>query len=198
MALRRLHQKADAAFARVAQAHPGEVRCTEGCDDCCHALFDLSPIEAVALAKTACALPRNLRRRLLRRASKAAAEFDRAMAAALGQGPSGRQAALSRARVACPLLENKRCLLYDSRPTTCRLYGLPVKIKGRARTCHLSGFRPGRSYPTADLAEAEAQMQPLSRQLTAKLPFLTSMRRDVARALMLSASHGPALRALED
>ncbi|MBI5896711.1 MAG: YkgJ family cysteine cluster protein, partial [Desulfobacterales bacterium] len=42
-----LVQQADAVFARVKQEHGECVRCKEGCADCCHALFDLTLVEAL-------------------------------------------------------------------------------------------------------------------------------------------------------
>ena len=39
--------QADAAFDRVKAAHADCVKCEEKCADCCHALFDLTLIEAL-------------------------------------------------------------------------------------------------------------------------------------------------------
>ena len=44
-----LRAETDALFARVREAQPGCVTCKEGCSDCCHALFDLSLVEAMYL-----------------------------------------------------------------------------------------------------------------------------------------------------
>lgn len=42
-----LSKKADSAFNRVSNEYQECVRCKVGCSDCCHALFDLTLIEAI-------------------------------------------------------------------------------------------------------------------------------------------------------
>ena len=181
--LGKLRQQADAAFARVAAEHPGAVACRPGCTDCCHALFDLTPIEALALALAFKELPRQERREARRRAQRAAAVFDQVLAQAMARQGEERLEALSRARVACPLLQGARCLLYEHRPLTCRLYGIPVAINGRSRICHLSRFAPGETYSTADMTLVQNQLERLSGLALNLIPGLGRARRDVARAL---------------
>lgn len=191
-----LRARADASFAQVAAAHPEAVACTSGCDDCCHALFDLSLLEALSLAVAFLELPRAERREVRRRGEKAAQIFDKAAAQALAAPLEERMRLLSQARVPCPLLSGGRCLLYRDRPLTCRLYGVPVGIDGTSRTCHRSHFAPGRTYPTVDMALVQMELERLSRPAARLLPSLGPARRDVARTLELAYSHGPALRAL--
>ena len=42
-----LLELADQAFQRVSKEYPESVKCRSGCSDCCHALFDLTLIEAL-------------------------------------------------------------------------------------------------------------------------------------------------------
>lgn len=193
-----LRARADASFARVATEFPQAVACQPGCDDCCHALFDLSPVESLSLALAFTELPRASRREAQRRAEKAAAAFDQAMAAAFAQQGEARLKALSAARVACPLLDAGRCLLYQSRPLTCRLYGVPQNIEGQARICHRARFEPGRTYPTVDMLRVQMELERLSGLAAHYLPSLANARRDLARSLGLAQSHGPLLRSLLD
>jgi len=199
-ALRELDQlrgRAEAAFSQVAEQHPGQVACRPGCDDCCHALFDLAPIEALALARSFLDLPRATRREAARRGAKASQAFDRAVAQALGQQGRERLRILSQARVACPLLKDSRCLLYAQRPVTCRLYGVPTAIEGQARICRLAGFQPGQSYPTVDLGRINAELERQSTRALAALPELGRLGRlDMGRALELAESQGELLRRL--
>jgi Fe-S-cluster containining protein len=44
-----LVSQVDAVFQKVSNNFASEVRCKEGCSDCCHALFDLTLIEAMYL-----------------------------------------------------------------------------------------------------------------------------------------------------
>ena len=192
-----LRAQADAAFARVAGQHPQAVACKPGCTDCCHALFDLTPIESLALALAFMELPRHIRREARRRGEKVAGVFDQTLAQAFGQKGEERLQVLSQARVPCPLLAvNDRCLLYEHRPVTCRLYGIPVAIDGKARICHLSRFKDGETYPTADMTLVQDKLERLSGLALSLLPNLPYARRDMARSLELAYSHGPALRAM--
>lgn len=184
--LQRLRQKADQAFARVLKAHPREVACHRGCDDCCHAMFDLAPVEALAIARAFADLPRAERRSAARRAEKASRAFDQAAALAMAAQGDQRMKVLSRARIACPLLEKGACLLYGQRPLTCRLYGIPVAIEGQPRTCHLARFREGETYPTVDLGVVLQQVDELSRRVCRLWPELDQGRLDMGRVLKLA------------
>ena len=194
--LNHLRARADESFRKVAQDHPQAVVCASGCDDCCHALFDLSLLEALSLALAFQELPRGERREVSRRAAKAAELFDKAAAAALTLQGEERLKALSLARVPCPLLSGGRCMLYRDRPLTCRLYGVPLAIDGASRTCHRSRFQPGQTYPTVDMALVQIELERLSRVAARLAPSLGLARRDVARALELVSTHGPTLRGL--
>ena len=181
-----LRARADDAFDSVAASHPEEVACRPGCDDCCHALFDLSPVEALSIARAFAGLPRRLRREIARAGAKASGAFDRAAAAALAARGDERLRILSRARVACPLLKDGRCLLYAVRPLTCRLYGVPAAIEGVPRTCRLARFRSGQSYPTVDLGAVQAELDQLSRRACRLLPSLEPRRLDLGRVIGLA------------
>lgn len=194
--LEKLRAQADGAFAKVAAEFPAEINCKPGCDDCCHALFDLSPVEALALALGFMELPRDQRRQALKRGKKAAAQFDKVMQQAMGQEGDERIMSFSRARIRCPLLQDQRCLLYHERPLTCRLYGIPVAVQGKSHICHLAGFQPGQTYPTVDRTLVQNGLEGLSALALKRIPSLPYARRDVARALELCHSHGPLLRAL--
>ena len=190
-------QRCDAAFSQVAGSFPAEVRCGSGCDDCCHAVFDLTPAEALALALAFRRLPRNARREALRWAEKAEALFDQVARQALKQSPEERLITFSRARVACPLLEKGRCLLYASRPLTCRLYGIPVASGDEAHVCPRSGFDQGQSYPTAGWDMVQAEAERLSRTALELIPQLGEERRDLARVLRWAQAQALTLEALE-
>jgi Fe-S-cluster containining protein len=66
-------------------------------------------------------------------------------------------------RVRCPLLnENARCDLYDWRPITCRVYGIPTAIDGKGHTCGQTGFAEGKPYPTVNLDAINKRLADLS------------------------------------
>jgi len=146
------------AFACVKSEYGEQVKCRIGCADCCHALFDITLIEAVYIhhhftklmdeAKTAELIEKanSADRKIYRikrnafKASKGGVEDDKILED------------IAKERVRCPLLNSQdQCDLYDYRPITCRLYGIPTAIKGKGHTCGISGFQAGTSYPTINM-----------------------------------------------
>ncbi len=160
-----LLSRADSAFAQVRETHGDCVRCGLNCCDCCYAVFELFHVEAVYLNHHfhRC-LQREERREVLRRAESALAELTRIKEAAGGSG--GGMLALAEARVRCPLLnDGGRCVLYEYRPVTCRLYGIPTAIEGKGVTCGKSGFSQGTVYPTVNWDVIHDRMFALSEEL---------------------------------
>ncbi|MBP3730671.1 MAG: YkgJ family cysteine cluster protein [Mailhella sp.] len=75
-----------------------------------------------------------------------------------------------RERVRCPLLGlDDTCLLYEHRPITCRLYGVPTVIQGKAHVCGTCRFEKGRSYPTVALDRIQDRLADMSRRIGAVL-----------------------------
>jgi Fe-S-cluster containining protein len=158
---------------KVKEAFPEEVRCGKQCSDCCFAVFDLSLIEAVHLnyhffqekAKKD-------QEAILERANAAdrrAYRIKRNLNKMLTEGKQTEEeilASLSQERIECPLLnQNSLCDLYECRPITCRVYGVPTAIHGEGHTCGKSGFREGIAYPTIHLDKINARLLGLSREL---------------------------------
>lgn len=171
-----LVEKADAAFDRIRGQFPGEVRCQVGCADCCHALFDLSLIEALYINHQFQQKWSGISKgRLLEKANRVDRDTYRIKRQAfrdLQAGKSEREVLESVAsqRVRCAMLNDEdRCDIYAFRPITCRLYGIPTSIRGEGHTCGRSGFEPGRPYPTVNLDELNRQLLQISTQLVAAL-----------------------------
>lgn len=168
-----LARVADQIFERVASEHPDCVRCGSGCVDCCHALFDLTLIEALYInRKFNERYSGPERERLLEIANMAdrrIAKIKRDAYRELREGAKDETQILTelgRIRERCPLLdENNRCILYDHRPITCRFYGIPTAIGGKGHTCGLSRFEQGGRYPTVQLERIHQQLQ----QITAEM-----------------------------
>jgi len=172
--LKTLFRTADEAVAQVRARHGAEVRCRKGCADCCHAVFDVSPVEAACLLAHFDALDRGSRRTALARAEKAMAAWNRLVR----DGDD-----LSRARIRCPLLTRRdECLCYAARPINCRTYGVPTVIGGRSHVCGHSGFRPGVTYTTLALAPLQARLRELSAAVVG--PQKAAARRPVAAVLL--------------
>ncbi|MBW2620677.1 MAG: YkgJ family cysteine cluster protein, partial [Deltaproteobacteria bacterium] len=66
-------------------------------------------------------------------------------------------------RVRCPLLnDDEMCNLYEYRPITCRLYGIPTSIGGRSHTCGKSGFIEGKPYPAVNMDVIQKKLYDIS------------------------------------
>ena len=158
--------KADAAFRQVAREWVDLVNCRAGCYDCCQAVFGVFPVESVYLGYHFQALAAERKREAVARAE----QFDRELAAIqerYGNGnPDDLAAGLARERVRCPLLgPDRRCLLYGSRPLTCRVYGIPTVIRGRSHVCGKSGFPKGGTFPAFNLDLVNRELYRLSGRL---------------------------------
>lgn len=167
---------AEEAFNRVKHDHHDCVKCKTGCADCCHALFDLTLIEALYVNhKFKAAFPVEKREPLLERANqsdrrvfKIKKKAGRLLKEGLKEEEILEQIAAETVR--CALLNDQDlCDLYAFRPITCRLYGVPTAIGGKGHTCGLSGFAPGKAYPTANLDRIQSALMALSNALVSDL-----------------------------
>jgi Fe-S-cluster containining protein len=168
--------QAEKVFARVKEQYPDAVKCQKGCADCCHALFDLTLIEALYLnhqfnerfSGTAKA-------DLLEKASKTDRQIYKIKKAAYRSAQTGKSEdavveEMGQKRIRCPLLgQDNLCEMYDYRPIACRVYGIPQAIGGKGRTCGLSGFVSGEKYPTVNHDLIHDQLMILSADLVAAL-----------------------------
>ena len=166
--------EADAVFSRVNELHPDCVTCKPGCSDCCHATCDLSLVEAMYLnakfGETFDFGPDRSRilenagdvdRKLTRMKREYFRELRDAKASQEAMDHIMEEAA--KARIRCPLLNaNDECSLYAYRPITCRLYGIPTAIGGKAHVCGKSNFASGVSYPTVHLEKIQERLDRMS------------------------------------
>ena len=168
-----LRARADKAFDQVKEQFPDLVVCKQSCADCCHALFDLSLIEAMYInSRFHSAFDGKKFDALLAAADQAdriTYKIKRNAYRSLEQGKSSDDILqhLASQRVRCPMLsENNLCSIYDFRPITCRLYGMPMAIGGKGHTCGLTGFIPGHSYPTMNMDQMLNKLLAISAEFT--------------------------------
>ena len=141
--LERLHQHVDETVDSIYRQFPTEVHCKPGCADCCHAVFDVSFIEAARIALFLSQHPQLVEQQK-QVAEEAAVSYERMLRD--GEDPAQK-------RIRCPFLSNENlCLGHVVRPVNCRTYGTPTLINGQAHVCGLSGFVNKEAYPTIDLA----------------------------------------------
>jgi Fe-S-cluster containining protein len=177
-------QGVDQIFNKMKNDYPQEVRCDQGCTECCFALFDLPLIEALYLNKKFNELEPDLRTRILIEADKADRQTTKIKKELHKEHQKGvpEQEIIkkaSRIKLRCPLLIDNKCVLYDHRPITCRLYGIPMDMGNITASCSESGFEAGKEYPGVHMNRVHDRLVSMSRELAealnSKYPELHTM-----------------------
>jgi len=127
-----LVHRIDENLQTVKNSYPQALSCGAERDDCCYRYIDLDLIEAIYLSNT---MNRLLGSEFRKRAIRAAVEngqMTKKMIARLKQGDDGIESnkealmeAYAGERILCALNNKHRCSLYNYRPISCRLNGLP-------------------------------------------------------------------------
>ncbi|MFH1156359.1 MAG: YkgJ family cysteine cluster protein [Pseudomonadota bacterium] len=163
----------DSLFEKVRQEYPKEVFCREKCSDCCYAIFDVTIIEAIYLNQ-------KFREKFFGvdkiRLIDEAAKIDRALTKLKrdayleikdGKTELDVLGKLSMERMRCPLLgADNLCIMYENRPITCRLYGIPTSTAGASHICGRTNFKQGEKYPTVNMDNLYARLQLISAEFT--------------------------------
>jgi len=164
--------KADELFANVQEEFPECVKCEIKCADCCHALFDLSLIEAIYINHRFNEIFKGTEReRLIDKSNRADRKTYMIKKKAYKDKEAGKNEVeilmeLAAERVRCPFLnDDEKCDLYEYRPITCRLYGMPTATGGIGHSCGKSGFIEGNQYPTANLDVIQKRLYEISAEL---------------------------------
>jgi Fe-S-cluster containining protein len=163
-----LVDKADEAFQKTKDLHGSSMACELHCSDCCHAVFGLFLIEAASLKHHFDKLDTEKKKGVLLRCNETERGLKRLekKLESYGEDPETQASILARERIRCPVLdENNECVLYAHRPITCRVYGVPTKIHGKARACGKATFKKGVPYPVFDLDGVHRNLYALSREL---------------------------------
>ena len=167
-----LVQIADAVFERVKKEFPKEVFCREKCSDCCYAIFDLTLIEALYLndkfLQTFSGKSKNDLVEIAGKTDRVLVKMKRNAYKEVKKGADELEivAKMSQERIRCPLLgEDNLCVMYEHRPITCRIYGIPTSTAGASHICGRTNFIQGKPYPTMNMDKIYGQLQLLSAQL---------------------------------
>jgi Fe-S-cluster containining protein len=131
---RSLLQEVDSWFSAASRLLPEHIRCGKGCSGCCRALFDITLLDALFLQQGFRRLADDIRADVL-------AEAQQRLAGLRRQWPELAHPYLLNHRsenewqelmpeddeTPCLLLDSEgRCRVYEYRPMTCRLHGLPL------------------------------------------------------------------------
>ncbi|MBU8849350.1 MAG: YkgJ family cysteine cluster protein [Desulfobacterales bacterium] len=167
-----LVQMVDAVFDRVKKEFPKEVFCREKCSDCCYAIFDLTLIEALyfkdRFLKKFTGKEKNEFIAIADKTDRVLAKMKRNAYKEIKNGADELEIVgkMSQERVRCPLLgEDNLCVIYEYRPITCRVYGIPTSTAGVSHICGRTNFTQGKPYPTLNMDKIYTQLQLLSAQL---------------------------------
>lgn len=167
---------ADELFLRIQKDFPDGVKCEIKCEDCCHALFDLTLIEAIYINHQFCKKFKGKQReQILEKSNRADRKIYQIKKKAYQDKESGKNEVdilmeMAAERVRCPLLNSEgMCDLYEYRPITCRLYGLPTSIGGIGHTCGKSGFIEGQQYPTVNLDIIQKRLYEISAEFVSRV-----------------------------
>lgn len=189
----------DNLFARFEKDFPDKVKCEKGCCDCCYALFDLSLVESLYINHHFTKAFSGMGRTGIMDASD---KYDRQVfklkrklfkSSQKGLTPQEVMEEVARTRIRCPLLgEGDLCVMYDKRPLTCRLYGVPTAIAGQGHTCAKSGFVAGEKYPTVQMDALHDRLLAISQEIadsiSTRYAQLGDMLMPVSTALMTEFS----------
>jgi len=163
-----LVDKSESAFNNVADKHGECVKCELHCSDCCNAVFGVFLVEALYIQEHFDRIREDQKKEVIERAKKAAQAIEslQEKLKTFENDPQMQAYTLSRERIRCPLLdENDECVLYQRRPITCRVYGIPTKIHGKTRACGKADFINGETYPILDLDSLYRDLYILSKDI---------------------------------
>ena len=171
-----LSAKADELFAKVQKEFPESVTCEIKCADCCHALFDLTLIEAIYINHRFNEMFDGKKKEaIIEKSNRADRKTYMIKRKAYKDKEAGKNEVeilmeIAAERVRCPLLnEDDMCDLYECRPITCRLYGMPTSTGSIAHTCGKSAFVEGKPYPTANLDIIQKKLYEISAEFVGKI-----------------------------
>ncbi len=188
--------RADEIFASVRSEYPDLVRCAPGCDECCSVYFDLSLIEAFFIrGMLTQQIQGDQRDTVLQKAQDLASAFELAketISKTMQAGkasPDAIENEAAKLKIECPLRDKGSCVLYDYRPMTCRLYGIPQRLGDRVVCCPKTGFNSGEKYSTVDIDGVNRQLryfsEKLLRELLGELPVsVSTVRISMSKALL--------------
>ncbi len=164
-----LSASVERAFETVKNQYPECVKCKPLCSDCCYALFDLTLIEALYInGKFLEKFSGETLEILMERCNRIDRTLYKLKKSAFKAAESGKEETeilqdMAETRVRCPMLNDAQmCEIYEFRPLTCKLYGIPTAIGGQGYTCGLSAFEKGEKYPTANLDSIQNRLLALS------------------------------------
>jgi len=124
----------DQWFSTAIDRYPEHIRCSGGCSGCCRGLFDITLLDAILLRQGFDLLPESSRDDVRQKCLERLMELQRLWPELsppfmLNHRTEDEWEDLmpDDDETPCPLLDGQgRCMVYEHRPMTCRLHGLPL------------------------------------------------------------------------
>lgn len=131
---KQLLRRIDDWFGSACKNFPVQIKCASGCSGCCRGLFDITILDGALLQQGFKQLPEDILETVLQKAGQKLEKLQLlwpglAPPYILNLRPEEEWEELmpDEDETPCPLLDNEgRCLVYEYRPMTCRLHGLPL------------------------------------------------------------------------
>jgi Fe-S-cluster containining protein len=187
----------DKVFHQIKEQYPTCVTCYLGCSDCCYALFDLTLIEAMYIHDKFLTLAdKTQQKQIFENAVKVDRQIHVIKRKAYKASQNGRDqndimVDIAREKIRCPLLtDGNQCVLYEHRPITCRIYGLPTAIGEKSHTCGKTNFVKGVTYPTVKIDQIHDRLIKLAMECTTKIGSRFSQLHEVLVPLSMALITG--------
>lgn len=131
---RTLLERIDSWFNSSIRSFPEHISCSGGCSGCCRGLFDITILDAAMLRQGFAGLPMEAKKSVLTKAEHRLEKLqlawpDLSPPFMLNYRPEEEWEELmpDSDETPCVLLDEEgRCMVYDHRPMTCRLHGVPL------------------------------------------------------------------------
>ena len=129
-----LLREVDVWFAVCVERHPGLINCHQGCSECCRGLFDITLLDALYLKRGLDQLHKATRDNVCRKSAERLSEMSQRWPEfsdpwILNHISENQWDEMmpEEDETPCVLLSDSgSCLVYDYRPMTCRLNGIPL------------------------------------------------------------------------
>ena len=131
---RELLSEVDAWFVKCSLVSGDQISCERGCSACCRGLFDITLLDAFMLKDSFDMLPEEIKEAVLKKSRRRIGQirkiwpdFDDPWLLNRYPEEDWDKVMPEEDETPCPLLgEDGSCMVYDGRPMTCRLNGIPL------------------------------------------------------------------------
>lgn len=172
-------------FERNREKYGNKIKCSRGCSQCCHQIFNITLIDEYVIRKSIINLPELQRNTLKSKAKNYIANFKTVdfKSEEYSKTPG----------IPCPALGEKgECTIYEGRPLICRRFGPPIfdyKNPTHIYSCELN-FKSGEEIFDDNLIPNQTKIGKLwdnfKTEFNSELPINTRTSTTIAEAILNS------------